>query len=379
MKKILILNYEFPPLGGGAGNATYYLLKEFSKDNELVIDLVTSSTDNFKIQKFSDNITIHFLDINKKNNLHYQSNIDLLLYSWKAYWYCKKLKKRKDFNLIHAFFGIPCGYLAMKLKRKFDIPYIVSLRGSDVPFYNKRFYWLDKLLFKRLSRKIWKNARAVITNSEGLKNLAQQTVKKQKIDVIYNGVDINQFYPNVAFNQEFTIISTSRLIKRKGINYLLDAFIDFEKKHNNSHLIIVGDGDLKNKLINKVSNAYLNSKVTFLGTIKHDDLPNFYQNADVFILPSLNEGMSNSLLEAMASGLAIIATDTGGVKELINEENGIIINQKNSIDIFNSLEKLYKDRDLLSKMKKNNREKVFNFSWKKTKEKYKNIYDNFNL
>jgi L-malate glycosyltransferase len=375
MKKILILNYEFPPLGGGAGNATYYLLKEFSKDNELEIDLVTSSTDNFKVEKFSDNITIHFLGINKKNNLHYQSNKDLLLYSWKAYWYCKKLKKQKDFNLIHAFFGIPCGYIAMKLKRKFDIPYIVSLRGSDVPFYNNRFYWLDKLLFKRLSRKIWKNAKAVITNSEGLKNLAQQTAKRQKIEVICNGVDINQFYPNTAFNQEFTIISTSRLIKRKGIDYLIDAFIDFKKKYNDSCLIIIGDGDLKDELINKVSNAGINNKVTFLGTIKHDDLPDFYQNADVFVLPSLNEGMSNSLLEAMASGLAIIATDTGGVKELINEENGFIINQKNSADIFSSLEKLYKNKDLLIKIKKNNREKSTNFSWKQVKEKY---IDNYN-
>ena len=73
-----MLNYEFPPLGGGAGNATYYLLKEFSKYDDIEIDFVTSSIDEFKEEKFSKNITIYYLDIGKKGNLHYQSNKNLL-------------------------------------------------------------------------------------------------------------------------------------------------------------------------------------------------------------------------------------------------------------------------------------------------------------
>ena len=117
--RILMLNYEFSPLGGGAGNATYYLLKEFSKYPNINIDLVTSSVDKFEIRKFSNNITIHFLDIRKNGNLHYQSNKDLIIYSLKSYIYCKKLMRSKEFDLCHAFFGIPCGYIAMKLKKKF--------------------------------------------------------------------------------------------------------------------------------------------------------------------------------------------------------------------------------------------------------------------
>jgi uncharacterized membrane protein len=215
--RILILNYEFPPLGGGAGNATYYLLKEFSKPEHknLGIDLITSSVNKFKIEKFSDNIKIHYLNIGKKGNLHYQSTKDLLSYSWKVYIYSKKIMKKGHFDLIHTFFGIPCGHLAMMLKYEYKIPYIVSLRGSDVPFYNKRFYWLDKFVFKRLSKEIWKNSKAVITNSKGLKNLALKASPNQKIDVIYNGVDIKEFKPekkkseNKTKNKKLTIISTA--------------------------------------------------------------------------------------------------------------------------------------------------------------------------
>ena len=118
---ILLLNYEYPPIGGGASNATYYILKEFSKIRNIKIDVITSSVSSFEIINFSSNIKIHRLDIGKNGNLHYQSNKELLLFSWKAYWYVKNKLKINEYDLIHAFFGIPCGYLAMKL----NIPYIV--------------------------------------------------------------------------------------------------------------------------------------------------------------------------------------------------------------------------------------------------------------
>jgi hypothetical protein len=82
----------------------------------------------------------------------------------KALSYSKKLCLTQKYDICHAFFGIPCGYITMKLKEKYDIPYIVSLRGSDVPFYSKKYYWLDKLAFKRLSKKIWAQADTVVAN-----------------------------------------------------------------------------------------------------------------------------------------------------------------------------------------------------------------------
>ena len=180
MKRILLLNYEFPPLGGGAANATYHLLKEYSKRKDIKVDLITSSTGEYSEEQFAKSIRIYFLDIGKKGNIHYQTNKDLLTYSWKAYKLGKKLVRKNHYDLVHAFFGIPCGYIASKL----GLPYIVSLRGSDVPFYNKRFYWPDKLLFRRLSKKVWKDSKATITNSEGLKELALRSDPKQNINVI---------------------------------------------------------------------------------------------------------------------------------------------------------------------------------------------------
>ncbi|MBU0707877.1 glycosyltransferase family 4 protein [Patescibacteria group bacterium] len=364
-----MLNYEFPPLGGGAGNATYYLLKEFSNHRDLKIDLITSSVDTYKHHVFAPNINIHFLDIGKKGNLHYQSEANLIKYSWGAYRFAKKLKQKNDYGLIHAFFGIPCGYVAKLLK----LPYLVSLRGSDVPYYNPRFKFLDKVIFQRLSRSIWEKAAQVTTNSEGLKKLALQTYPEKNIQVIYNGVDVKEFQSNSA-TKSFNIISTSRFIRRKGIEYLIKGFADFYKKYQTGILILVGSGNLEQELKDLVKKFDLDTVVDFRGTASHEQISHIYREADIYVLPSLNEGMSNSVLEAMASSQPIIATDTGGTKELIDSTNGFIIQKQNSHDIFQALEKLYLDKNLRTQMGQASRKKAEQLSWNKMADQYLSLY-----
>ena len=363
---ILMLNYEFPPLGGGAGNANYYLLKEFSKYPDLNIDLVTSSSDKFRIERFAENISIHFLDINKNNKeLHYQSNKNLMVFTIKAYLYAKKLRKQNNYDLCHAFFGIPCGAIALLL----NVPYIVSLRGSDVPFYNKRYYWLDRLMFQRLSKYIWKRAKNVIANSEGLKELAQKTAPGQEIDVIYNGVDLNKFYPlpDKVINEKIKLISTGRLIERKGYAYLIDAL----KDNKNVELTLIGEGDLTDDL--KKRSKVNNVEVKFIGRVAHDKIPDYLRSADIFVLPSLNEGMSNSILEAMACGLPVVATDTGGSKELI-KENGYIVNKGSTLDLKKAIDRYLYDKDLIKSHSSKSRKIAEGMSWSANAKLYKKQY-----
>jgi len=362
--KILMLNYEIPPLVGGAANATKYLLKEFAKRKDIEIDLITSSVDKHKVVKFAPNITIHFLDINKLGNLHYQSNKDLLRYSWKAYKYAKSLMKKQSFDLCHAFFGIPCGYIAMKL----GLPYVVSLRGSDVPFYSKRFYWLDTLLFKRMSKKIWRNAKAVVANSDGLRNLALASSPAQKIAVIPNGIDTRLFTPVLSKKKsaKLQLISTGRLIERKGYAYLIEAIAG----DKSVSLKLVGDGNLAGQLSALSSSKKANA--TFLGKKDQAAVIKELQRADVFVLPSMNEGMSNSVLEAMACGLPIITTDVGGSAELISD-NGFIVEKTSSSSIRSALEK-YKDARLLAVHGKASRKLALKMSWASVAGAYNEVY-----
>lgn len=375
--KVLFLNYEYPPLGGGAANATAYILREFSKLPDLEVDLVTSSASvKYELERIGNNIKIHKLPIGKnEKNLHFQSQKDLLVYAWKAYFFGKKLISANKYDLTHSFFTVPCGFLSMVYHRLYKLPYIVSLRGSDVPGYSDRFSFLYKFLTP-LIRHIWKKSSAVIPNSEGLKKLALKTNPKQKMHIIYNGIDIEQFKPSYRSRTSVVkIICVSRLTARKGINYLIDAVKILSQKYPNLRLEIAGEGDQQAALRAQAETANLGPKIAFLGRVPHEKIAEIYNSAEVFVLPSLNEGMSNTMLEALASGLPLIATDTGGSKELIlNGENGFIIKMRNSEDIAEKLEKLISDPELARKMGDESRKIAETMSWKKVAEQYFDLY-----
>ncbi len=314
--KVLFFNYEYPPLGGGAANATAYILGEFAKIPNLEVDLVTSSFDEeFHLDEIGEKIRVYRLPIGKNSsNIHFQSQKDLLTYSWKAYQFSKKLIKENKYDLTHSFFSIPCGFLSMLLKRRYDLPYIVSLRGSDVPGYSDRF-GLAYLIFTPIIKYVWKKSDAVISNSVGLKDLALKAKPDQKVDIIYNGIDVENYKPDPIKQSADKFIITpgaSRVTKRKGLDFLIKAVAQLLPKYPQIFLKVMGDGDEKENLMAMVKDMRLENSVQFIGRVPREETAPYYQEASVFVLPSFNEGMSNAMLEALASGLPIVATRTGG-------------------------------------------------------------------
>jgi L-malate glycosyltransferase len=374
MLKVLVLNYEFPPLGGGAGNACFYLLKEFKKYKNFQFDLITSSVNKYKHERFSKNINIYYLNIDKNNkNLHFQKQKDILLYSLKALSFGKKLKKEKKYDCVHAFFSIPSGLIALLLSKN----YIVSLRGSDVPFYNSRFYWQDKLFFQYINKFIWQKATKVIANSNDLKNLALKTSPKQDIKIIKNGVDTKFFKPLKNLIKKNVILNVGRLIKRKNISLLLKGFSKINNKYKEKWQIwLVGEGPEKEALSILAQKLKIKKNVKFLGIKNKKELLKIYNQAKIFVISSKYEGMSNSLLEAIACGLPIITTNTGNANFLI-KKNGIILNDNRPSVIKKALFKMIKYKKVRTKMAKQSRKIAKNLNWTKSAKKYLKIYQSY--
>lgn len=378
-KRILFLNYEYPPLGGGAANATRHILNEYTDMGDVEVDLVTSAL-NGKSSKISlaENVRIHFVPIgNKEGNLHHQTSLDILLYTWNGFWKAVSLMRKNKYDAVHAFFGIPCGFMTLLLKVFFKTPYIVSLRGSDVPGYSDRF----KIFYPFLTpiiRLIWKKANAVVANSKGLKELAHKTNQHQEISVIPNGVDVEQFQPSATTKDSETVVITTgatRITERKGIRYLLEAVEKLRLEYPHIRVEVMGEGSEKENLISFVKEKQLESQVTFLGRIPADQTIEFYARADIFVLPSFNEGMSNALLEAMAVGLPAIVTDTGGSHELVTSgKNGLYIEMKNSESIADALRTLLNDPLMRKQLGEESRKRALEQSWKMVAEQYKGIY-----
>ncbi len=381
--KILFLNYEYPPLGGGAANATRYILREFSRMPDVEVHLVTSGMGKeYEKEHVGGSVWVHRLPIGKDpEKIHSQSVRDLLVYSFRAWRFSSGLirdswRKEKPFDRTIAFFGIPCGALALWFRWQFDMPYVVSLRGSDVPGYSEKYDQLY-LFLAPLVRLVWRKALAVVPNSRGLAELAAKTSPKQAFAIIPNGVDTEEFAPDPEREHDgfFRILVVSRLTPRKGIGFLVRAMaILKEKTREKVELWVAGDGEEKSSLQMLAKECGVSEEVKFFGAVPHEELPKYYGLADVFCLPSLNEGMSNTVLEALAAGLPIVATVTGGTEELVRDgENGLFVKQRSPEDLAEKLGTLIADEDLRKRMSGASRRKAEEMSWKRVAAKFLEI------
>jgi len=368
---ILMLNYEYPPLGGGAGNAAFYLLREFGKRNDITIDLVTSSpTGSFEKESLSGSVTIYKLPVRKTDPQYWRMS-EIMEWTISAFRFSRKLIREHQYDLCHCWSGWPSGILGYLFRK--EMPYIIALRGSDIPGYNPRLKILDALMFRSISRRVWLRACRVTVLSENSCSMAGETLDRDYI-IIHNGVDTSQFYPVNRETGGIKILSVGRLIERKGIEYAIRAVEDVHAEYPeyDLHLTIVGSGILEERLKSLTRQLHLTSHVSFSGAVRHEKLPDIYREHDIFILPSLNEALGNVTQEAIASGLALLTTDTGAAELLDN--NGFIVKTNDFHDISDTLSLLIMNPGLLRRFKQRSAEIGRTMSWKSCADSYIRVY-----
>jgi glycosyltransferase involved in cell wall biosynthesis len=371
--KILMLNYEFPPIGGGAGHAHLCLLNEYSRNKDIQIDVLTSCPGRgLIIEEFSQNIRIYKVGIHKKK-MHYWTKLEVIEFLWKARRLHLKLLRENSYDLSHAFFAFPTGWLCYKTADQ--LPYILSLRGSDVPGYNERLR-LDYKLLAGLFRRIWSGASLIAANSQGLCELAKRFMPNMDIAVIPNGVDIQCYHPvsQKKIDGPINLLSVGRLISRKRIDWLIDAVGLAVRKGLDVRLNVVGEGNLLADLQKKAAGMNLSDRVLFMGLVQRQKMPEVYRANDIFVMASQHEGMSNAMLEAIASGLPIITTPCEGVDELIGD-NGIMVNYPDLQEFVAAVNLIATDKDKYVAMSKAGRDIAEKFSWPAVAQRYIQYYE----
>jgi glycosyltransferase involved in cell wall biosynthesis len=366
--KILMLNYEFPPIGGGAANANLCLLRQYAGRSNLHVDMLTSAPNpGFKNEKFSENITIHKVGIHKKA-LHFWRRAEVIEWLVKAGSHYRRLLREIDYDLAHAFFGFPTGWLCYRNAGK--LPYIISLRGSDVPGQNARLQ-LDYKILTPVFRAIWKKASALVACSDGLKDRALLFMPSVSIDVIPNGVELDRFFPaGTEENSEvIRLLTVGRLSVTKRIEMLIDVIEILHRTACKISLTIVGGGNMEQQLRKIVAERDLRDVIKITGRMDSKKMPELYRQNDIFVSASMQEGMSNAMLEAMASGLPIVTTRCEGLSELI-DGNGIIVEQENIEYIVKAVKKLIDNPNLRKQMSVAARKQAEKFDWANVAQSY---------
>ena len=374
---LLMLNYEFPPIGGGAGNAHLCLLRQYAGSSELNADVLTSAPKpGFITEKFAENITIYKVGVHKKD-LHFWRKAEIIEWLFKAQFHYRRLLRENDYDLVHAFFGFPTGWLCYRSANK--LPYIISLRGSDVPGEHARLK-LDYKILGPVFGAIWKKAAALVGCSRGLKDRALKFLPSVAIDVIPNGVDLDRFGPAETNERSdiLKLVTVGRLSVTKRVGMLIDAVETLHRDGCKVHFTIVGGGQMQQQLKKIVLGRSLSDIIEITGRISAENMPQLYRQNDIFVSASMQEGMSNAMLEAMASGLPIITTRCEGVEELI-ADNGLVVEQANAEQIANAVRKLADDRQAHKQMSIAARKRAEKFSWNKAAlsyiEQYHKILD----
>ncbi len=377
-KKILMFNHEFPPIGGGGGWVSYFLGKHFAAAGHNV-HLITSRFRDCPTDEEVEGFHVHRVRALRKNPdvcaVH-----EMLTYAISSSLYGLRFAKEFEPDIVQVFFGIPAGGGAYLLRKFHNVPYLVFLGGRDVPRRNPDppyYRWLY-LLLKPVIRAIWGNASVVVACSDGLRELARETASDVRMDVIPDGLDLGRFEPTLRdpCPERVRILTIGRLIPRKGFQFLIRALPQIvENAVHDFEIEIVGDGPYQKELLKLAADLDVAKHIRFAGSVPYSELPQKYRDADIFILPSLAEGMPLVVLEAMGTGLPIAASRVQGIEELVAEDvNGALFDPGDADGLARSLVKLINAGKGRIEMGRASVERVKPYDWKHIADAYLALY-----
>jgi glycosyltransferase involved in cell wall biosynthesis len=320
--RILLLNYEYPPIGGGGGTASEQLARRLVLLG-YEVTVVTGGFPGLQAQEQREGVTLIRIPTWRKR-ADACGIAEMAVFSLSSAWHLPRLVKQAGADVVLAFFSIPCGPAAWWLHKKTKIPYIIALRGGDVPGFLPEQLAKWHAISNWLTRRIWRQAAAMTANSAGLAGLAQEFMSDVAIQVIPNGVD-EAFFIDRSARQPgpcLKALFAGRLTRQKRVDRLFPVLA---LAHKGIALRLAGDGP-ERAALEVMAEGLPTGTATFLGWCARKDLLAEYAGADVFVLASDYEGMPNVVLEAMAAGLPVIATASSGTTDLIRDGiNGFLV------------------------------------------------------
>jgi glycosyltransferase involved in cell wall biosynthesis len=275
-----------------------------------------------------------------------------------------------------AFFSMPCGPLGLLAHWCAGIPYVISLRGGDVPG-QERSLNLTYSLLAPIRRVVLRRAAAVVANSSGLKALSEAT-DPVGVKVISNGVDTDFFRPcAVRGERPFTLLFVGRFHAQKNLAFLLEAVAALRREAAIPfRLVMVGDGPMRSELQQRCSDAGLDDVVTWHGWCDKERLLKHYHDADCLLNPSLCEGMPNTVLEAMACALPVLASDVpGNDAAVVHGETGTLFELGDVRQSVDAMHRMIAEPAIGRMMGAAGRRRVLrDFSWETAARRYVDLF-----
>lgn len=282
-------------------------------------------------------------------------------------------------RILHAHWILPQGFFAYIISKIFKTDYFVSVHGSDL-------FPLKSGILRMIAAKTLVNASAVFANSKNTeKEMRILTGDGINSLVIPLGVDTGLFKPSELEREAHTALFVGRLVQVKGVRYLIDAFEIVLESFPDAKLKIIGEGELMGELRDRVNQLGMDNSVFFLGGMDWGGVIEHYHGCEIFVFPSITaddgsvEGLGVALIEALSCEMAAVASDSGGIPDIIKcGETGLLVGEKDIEGLACAIISLFNDRRLAKRLGKNGRKWIkMNYSRTKIAQKIKKAYDEY--
>jgi glycosyltransferase involved in cell wall biosynthesis len=291
----------------------------------------------------------------------------------------KRILKRKRIDIVHHMLPAVVNYTFSPL---------ALVNGLKQPFIfgpiSKRYYYIpftERILFpltSRLHKETIKKCAKIITITGQIKNMYVKTFDERNIAVIPFGVDTEVFKPPRVEEQRegCEVLYAGALYPLKGVHDLIRAIANVRKRGLRAELMIVGEGQQKEALTALTRVLGIEEHVKFEGFVPYSEMPQYYKRCDIFCFPTMGEPFGKAVVEAMACGKPVIATNIGGPAEIIQDKvDGVLVPPSNPEEIAQQIMRLIEDKNERRRMGEKARETAVNrFSWSKIAEKYHQLY-----
>lgn len=368
---MLIVNALFHPFQGGVERHALELATELVKqgvDVHVLTGRIAGTSEEEKI----NGIKIHRVACTELRIPRYYP--PPMIVAPKFYRKLAELDGKEEFDVIHLQDRwFPDFNLSLLYAKAHAKPSVLTLHNARTVGIAPHYTVLGGLYDQLIGKRCLKDADKIISVSAwSARDIQHLKVPASKITVIHNGIDTQKFKPmkSSSFKKKFGIngplvLFVGRVIRQKGLEYLLHAMVAVKKKFPHASLAVIGRGNKLEK-IRKLSKK-LHADAIFPGFVAEKELQNALCECDAFVLPSLWEVLPISILEAMACGKPIVCSDAGGNSELVADgENGFVVPKRNSQALANALIRVIGDRALATRMGAESRRRAINeFGWKR--------------
>jgi glycosyltransferase involved in cell wall biosynthesis len=370
--KILVLNYEFPPVGGGGGRASADLAKSLAgRGHDLRV--ITSHKLGLERELETDGYQVHRVFTGRRSSYR-ASFASMLAYVVGAFFptliACWSWKPA----VMHVHFAVPTGALAYAVSKLTGIPYLLTVHLGDVPggVPEKTQRWFQ--LIYPFTHRIWRSAAKVVAVSEFTRQLALEHYDVP-ITVIPNAVELSRIGSSPkAPNEIPKLIFAGRFQPQKNLLFLIDALSHVEDLL--WECTLVGDGPMRRSIEDKIDGLGLGDRIEVTGWVTSEEVWDRLSDSDILVMPSLSEGLPVVGVQALAQGLAIVANRAGGLIDLVQEGvNGRLCPVGDERCFLDSLRECLSNRDMLARMKGASRRLAERFEMRTVAKRYERLLE----